>query len=102
MDKPVLYLIVLSCFGLVAGLALSYTIVTVCEITVPSGKPGFSIGCSPASMNDCSEKANQLCPKGYTTVGQQGSQSLGWYWYGGGTVIPMPFSSRNVLVVECI
>ena len=63
----------------------------------PSGNDAYSMKCSGMGRDwdDCLKKAGELCPSGYTIVGQN-SETIGISSQNGMTVIP----KRN-LSIEC-
>lgn len=67
-------------------------------ITAPSGKPGYSLKCHGwgRTIEDCYEKAAELCPHGYN-IENQDNQIQGIPQPNGGTVI----INRSYMLISC-
>lgn len=74
--------------------------VNVTPITMPDGKPGYSISCPPREAGTmCLQKAGELCPAGYQVAGSGGTFQS--YAYGNGQFFSAGAFNRPQLVIEC-
>jgi hypothetical protein len=67
----------------------------VSKIRGPNGTDGLSIRCGN-NIDDCYNKAAELCPKGYSNLNTPSSQS--GFVASGNMLIPV---SRNNMFIEC-
>lgn len=67
---------------------------TATKIVAPSGKAGYSLNCG-SKLDNCYEKAGELCPNGYTMINQS-SGTVGVPFQGGMVIAP-----QHGMAIEC-
>lgn len=67
---------------------------TAKKIVAPSGKTGYSLNCGN-NIDNCYEKAGELCPNGYTMLNQT-TGAVGVPFQGGMVMAP-----QHTMAVEC-
>jgi hypothetical protein len=80
---------------LISTVACISACVSATPLLTSEGKTRFFIDCGRQGTAKCIEKANEVCPNGYSIDGQD--QRTGWSFnrYGGGTV------SATTMTVTC-
>ena len=73
------------------------------EMVLPDGSPGFLVSCNGAALTigDCYKKAGNLCPQGYTILGQdeeKNQTTIGSIQPGLGVITSSPSITREIYV----